>query len=87
MRFFFRLAGLAIILWLHHPLLANPATADKAIPLRERDRIAVQVIFSYGDSHTKTLQTPRSTVIAPITAWIRSSSRPQAAETSASATA
>ena len=48
MRYLLRLAGLAIVLWLHHPLLASPATANTATPLRERDRIAVQVIFSYG---------------------------------------
>src|SRR5688500_3576505 len=31
------------------------SAAEKATPLRERDKIAVQVIFTYGDSHTKSL--------------------------------
>jgi hypothetical protein len=55
MRYLLRLAGLAFILWLHHPLLADPATSNQATPLRERDKIAVQIVFTYGDSHTKTL--------------------------------
>src|SRR5688572_9118692 len=40
------------------PVLAAGQTdsaAEKATPLRDRDRITVQVIFTYGDSHTKSL--------------------------------
>ena len=51
---FLRLNGFASILSIV-PICAIGQTAspaEKAKPLRERDKIAVQVIFTYGDSHT-----------------------------------
>jgi hypothetical protein len=50
------LSSLGVVLAL--PFLAAAqadSPADKSKPLRERDRVAVQVIFTYGDSHTKSL--------------------------------
>jgi hypothetical protein len=49
---FLLLTALAII-----PVCAaqTESAAEKAKPLRDRDKIAVQVIFTYGDSHTKTV--------------------------------
>lgn len=59
MRRCFRPFGLAAAFSLFSLLLATQpaaaAVAGDAPSLRSRDRIAVQVIFTYGDSHTKTL--------------------------------
>jgi hypothetical protein len=62
MRYLFRLAGLAIILWLHHPLLARAPTGDKATPLREFDRSEDQDQGEYTRTHPTefALHTPRS---------------------------
>src|SRR5688572_22860394 len=54
---FLRLIGFASLLSIV-PICAIAQSAppgEKAKPLRERDKIAVQVIFTYGDSHTKSL--------------------------------
>ena len=52
----FRRLPLVLTLIAASPLPAfGQATAEKAVPLRSRDQIAVQVIFTYGDAYTKTL--------------------------------
>src|SRR5688572_16314461 len=54
---FLPLTGFASILSIVSPCAVAQAAspAEKAMPLRDRDKIAVQVIFTYGDSHTKNL--------------------------------